>query len=95
VQSMFDTHNAVEETEPHADLVKRYWGHIRHIHVNEIDGTHPRPGGGYDFKPVLQAAKDRKFAGWISMEIFDFSPGVPRILMESASYLRAEIAALD
>jgi sugar phosphate isomerase/epimerase len=94
VQSMFDSHNAVDETEPHEKLVKKYWNHIRHIHVNETDGSHPRPGG-YDFKPVLQVAKDRRFDGWVSLEVFDFAYGAENIVRESLAYLRAEIARLD
>lgn len=95
VQSMFDTHNAIEEVEPHANLVKRHWDLIRHIHVNELDGSYPRPGGGYDFKPVLQVAKDRGFTGWVSMEVFDFTPGADKIINEAGAYLRDEIAKLS
>ena len=94
VQTMFDSHNAIDETEPHAELIARHWTKIRHIHLNELDGSYPRPGGGYDFKPVLQVAKDRGFRGWVSMEVFDFSPGAERIVNESISYLRGEIASL-
>jgi len=95
VQTMFDSHNAINEVEPHAVIVERHWSKIRHIHVNELDGSYPRPGGGYDFKPVLQVAKDRKFPGWVSMEVFDFTPGADRIVQESMAYLRDEIAQLD
>lgn len=95
VQTMFDSHNAINEVEPHAVIVERNWSKIRHIHVNELDGSYPRPGGGYDFKPVLQVAKDRQFPGWVSMEVFDFTPGADRIVQESMAYLRDEIAQLD
>ena len=95
VQTMFDSHNAIDEPEPHAALVEKHWDLIRHIHVNELDGSYPRPGGGYDFKPVLQAAKDRKFTGWVSMEVFDFTPGANKIVHESIRYLQDEIARLD
>ena len=95
VQTMFDSHNAIDEEEPHAELVARHWPKIRHIHVNELDGSYPRPSGGYDFKPVLQVARDRGFGGWVSMEVFDFSPGAETILSESIAYLDAEIARLD
>ena len=94
VQTMFDSHNAIDETEPHHQLVARHWPKIRHIHVNELDGTYPRPGGGYDFKPVLQVAKDREFPGWVSMEVFDFAPGAETIVNESFSYLTGEIDRL-
>ena len=94
VQTMFDSHNAIDETEPHHQLVARHWPKIRHIHVNELDGSYPRPGGGYDFKPVLQVAKDHWFPGWVSMEVFDFSPGAETIVNESFSYLTGEIDRL-
>lgn len=95
VRSMFDSHNAIEETTPHAELVEKYWDFIRHIHINELDGSYVRPGGGYDFKPVLQIAKDRKFDGWVSMEVFDFAPGAEKMVNESIAYLRDEIARLN
>ncbi len=95
VQTMFDSHNAIDERERHHELVARHWPKIRHIHVNELDGSYPRHGGGYDFKPVLQVAKDRGFGGWVSMEVFDFSPGAEKIVNESIAYLKREISALQ
>ena len=44
VRTMFDTHNAEDETDPHAAVVDRYFEDIRHVHVNEMDGRHPRDG---------------------------------------------------
>lgn len=95
VRSMFDSHNAIEETTPHAELVEKHWDFIRHIHINELDGSYVRPGGGYDFKPILQIAKDRKFDGWVSMEVFDFTPGAEKMVNESIAYLRDQIARLN
>ncbi len=95
VQTMFDSHNAIDETAPHDQLVARHWAKLRHIHVNELDGSYPRPDGGYDFKPILQVAKDRSYDGWVSMEVFDFTPGAERIVNESINYLKSEIAALQ
>jgi sugar phosphate isomerase/epimerase len=95
VRTMFDSHNAIDEPEPHGALVQKHWDLIRHIHVNELDGTYPRSSGGYDFKPVLQVAKDRNFTGWVSMEVFDFTPGASRIVHESMEYLRREIGRLN
>ena len=94
VGSMFDSHNAIDETERHEALVKKHWDLIRHIHVNELDGSYARPDGGYDFKPVLQVARDRAFSGWVSMEVFDFAPGADKMINESIEYLRDEIAQL-
>jgi sugar phosphate isomerase/epimerase len=93
VQTMYDTHNAVLETEPHELLVDRYYNVIQHVHVNEMDGKHPGTGD-WDFKPVLRVLAAKGYQGWVSMEAFDFSAGAERIAEESIQYLRSEINRL-
>jgi D-psicose/D-tagatose/L-ribulose 3-epimerase len=90
IQTMFDTHNAVDETEPHAALVEKYFDVIRHVHVNEMDGKHPGMGD-YDFKPVLRTLKRLGYQGWVSLEAFDFSFGAERIARDSIHYLNEEM----
>ena len=90
IQTMFDTHNAVDETEPHASLIEKYFDIIRHVHVNEMDGRHPGMGG-YDFKPVLKTLKRLGYKGWVSLEAFDFSFGAENIARESIDYLNGEM----
>jgi len=87
IRTMFDSHNAVDEVENHAVLVDRYFDVIRHIHVNEIDGSHPGRGD-YDFRPVLTILKQRGYTGWISLEAFDFSYAPEVIITETIDYLR-------
>jgi sugar phosphate isomerase/epimerase len=91
IQTMFDTHNAVNETEPHARLIETYFDVIRHVHVNEMDGRHPSKGD-YDFKPVLNTLTRLGYQGWVSLEAFDFSFGAEAIARESIDYLTAEMA---
>jgi D-psicose/D-tagatose/L-ribulose 3-epimerase len=93
VRTMFDTHNAVEETEPHAVLVDRYYEWIHHVHVNEMDGKHCGKGD-YDFKPVLATLMRRNYQRWVSLEAFDFSFGSENIAGESLRYLEQEIAKI-
>jgi sugar phosphate isomerase/epimerase len=93
IRTMFDTHNAVDELEPHAVLVDKYFDYIRHVHVNEIDGKHCGMGD-YDFKPVLSTLIARDYQRWVSLEAFDFSFGAERIANESLRYLETQIAAL-
>ena len=90
IQTMFDSHNAVEETVPHAELVERHFGVIRHVHVNETDGGHCGTGD-YDFAPVFATLKRLDYKGWISLEAFDFAPGAERIAAESLRYLESVI----
>jgi sugar phosphate isomerase/epimerase len=93
VWTMFDTHNAVDETEPPAALLEHYFELIRHIHVNEIGGQHCG-AGDYDFAPLLAGLKRLNYGGWISLEAFDFSPGAETIARQSIRHLQALIEKL-
>jgi D-psicose/D-tagatose/L-ribulose 3-epimerase len=93
VQTMFDTHNAVDEVDSHAALVDRYFDVIRHVHINEMDGRHPGTGG-YDFKPVLDVLRRRQYGRWISLEVFDFKPGPEKIATDSLRFIEREIEQL-
>ena len=93
VRTMFDTHNAVDEVEPHAVLVDRYFDLIRHIHINEMDGRHPGTGN-YDFKPVMDTLRRRGYRHWVSLEVFDFAPGAEKIASESLGFMEKEIQQL-
>ena len=87
VQTIFDVHNTLDETEPHTALVDRHFEIIRHVHVNELDGRYAG-SGNYDFKPVFEVLARRRYKGWISLEVFDFAPGPERIAEESLRNLK-------
>jgi sugar phosphate isomerase/epimerase len=89
VRTMFDSHNAEDETEPHDELIARYFGMIRHVHVNEMDGRHPGTGD-YDFVRIFRALKRLGYQGWISLEAFDFELGAERIAAETIAYLKKQ-----
>ncbi len=93
VRTMFDTHNAVDEKEPHDALVDRYFDLIRHVHINEMDGRHPGTGT-YDFKPVFEVLKRRRYQHWVSLEAFDFTPGAERIAADSLRFIEKEVERL-
>ena len=93
IRTMFDVHNAIEETEPHEVLVDRYYDKIRHIHVQELDGGHCGTGN-YDFKPLFETLARRGYEGWISLEAFNFDAGATAIANESLRHLEKVIAQL-
>jgi D-psicose/D-tagatose/L-ribulose 3-epimerase len=94
IRTMFDVHNAVDELEPHAVLVDRYFEYIRHVHVNELDGRHCG-AGNYDFGPVFEVLQRRGYAGWVSLEAFDFTPGAERLANDSLRHLENQIHQLQ
>lgn len=76
IATMFDYHNTENETEPLAGLVGKYIESIRHIHVQNMDGTMLRPGQLPDeLVSIMQLLKKNRYKGWVSMEVFDFNPG--------------------
>jgi len=104
IQTMFDTGNTINEVEPYATLVDRYFDFIRHIHIKETGGPYPGTGS-YDFKPVLRVLRRRGYSGWLSLEMdadvlakMDFSTGPEspeKIGQYSLQYIEAEIAKLE
>jgi D-psicose/D-tagatose/L-ribulose 3-epimerase len=87
IQTMFDFHNTPDEQEPFEVLVKRYYPHIRHIHVNEMDGRYPGTGR-MDYLPVFQTLVDLKYSRWVSLEVFDFKPGPVEIVRATMQFYR-------
>jgi sugar phosphate isomerase/epimerase len=87
VDLMFDTHNTVAETLPHDQLIRQYAKHIRHVHLNEMDGRHPGTGK-YDFELVLNTLRDIRYTGWISLEVFQFEPSGQVVAKETMALLR-------
>lgn len=92
VRTMFDSHNAIDETEPHPELIRRYWKYIEHIHVNELDGREPGTGD-YDFQSLMNTLDALHYRGWVSLEVFDFSRGAETITRGAIEHLRRSLCA--
>lgn len=90
IRTMFDVHNAADETESHSELIERFSAHIRHIHVNEESGAEPGMGP-YDFESLLSALARTRYAGWVSVESFDFTR--PPLEIATRAYNRLQAAA--
>ena len=94
IQTMFDTHNAADEIEPHAAVLERFYDKIFHVHVNEMDGGYCG-SGDYDFQPILEVLRRHQFPGWVSLEAFDFKPGAELIAENSLRHLEKAISQLS
>ncbi len=87
VATMFDSHNAEDETEPHDELIQRYFDLVRHVHLNEMDGGHPGTGT-YDFGRVFAILEKLAYHGWVSVEAFDFAAGADEIVRGSIEHMK-------
>ncbi|MBI1900831.1 MAG: sugar phosphate isomerase/epimerase [Planctomycetia bacterium] len=75
------------EPQPIVDILKRHRDILVHFHAN--DPNQQGPGfGRLDFVPILGALREIGYAGWVSVEVFDYAPGAERLARDSIDYLR-------
>lgn len=87
VRLHLDCKAMVQEEESIPTLIHKYRGLLEHFHAN--DGNRQGPGmGDLDFLPILQALGQIDYQGWVSVEVFDYTPGVERLARESIEYLQ-------
>jgi len=75
------------EATPRPELIRRHGKNAAHFHAN--DANLRGPGfGDVDFVPIFQALKDSGYSGWVSVEVFDYTPDGLTIARESIRYMR-------
>jgi len=81
VKAMSDEERGIPE------IIKENKKYLFHFHVNDANGLGPG-FGRIDFEPIIKVLKEIKYSGFISVEVFDISPGQKRIAEESFAYLK-------
>lgn len=82
------------ESVPIPELLRRHRADMAHFHAN--DPNRQGPGfGALDFIPIFRALREIDYRGWVSVEVFDYSPGPRRLAEESLAYMKRCLAALD
>ncbi len=87
LSGMFDFHNTGDETEPWELLIAKHRSIIRHVHLNNQDGTWPRSTEILQFKPAFDVLSKTHFDGWVSLEIFTVPPDPVIVLREPRQFL--------
>jgi sugar phosphate isomerase/epimerase len=86
-RTILDVKSASAEAVPIADLVQKYAPLIAHVHAN--DASRRGPGfGDTDFRPILSALQRSGYDGYVSVEVFDYSPDPQTIAERSLKYLK-------
>ena len=69
------------------ELIESNAALLAHFHAN--DPNRQGPGfGRLDFLPILESLGKIDYRGWVSVEVFDYAPGIERLARDSISYLQ-------
>lgn len=81
------------EGTPLPQLIREFAPYTGHFHVNDSNLLGPGMGET-DYVPIFQALLETGYDGWVSVEVFDYSPGAEHIARESLRYMRETLARI-
>ena len=82
VQLHLDVKAMSTEGVPIEQVIRENAAQMIHFHANDPNRLGPGMGD-VDFIPIFRALHEIHYSGWISVEVFDYSPGVETILAQS------------
>ncbi len=75
------------------ELIHEYRGRVGHFHVNDTNLLGPGMGET-EYRPILKALLEAEYDGWVSVEVFDYSPGAEHIAKQSIDYMQGILKEL-
>ena len=93
VQLHLDVKAMSSEETPIPDIIRKHHSALHHFHANDPNLLGPGMGE-VEFEPIFAALEDIQYSGWVSVEVFDFSPGVDVLAGDSIRYMKSIEAAI-
>jgi sugar phosphate isomerase/epimerase len=92
---VFDCRSASIQEKSASEAVLRALdsGYLRHVHINDANGSGPG-FGDTDFVPILKNLVKNGYKNYISVEVFDFGPDPLTVASRSIGYLRGILETL-
>jgi sugar phosphate isomerase/epimerase len=87
VRLHLDVKAMASEDTPIPEIIVASARHLEHFHANDVNLQGPG-FGAVDFAPIFGALDEVRYAGWVSVEVFDYAPGPERLARESIAYMR-------
>jgi sugar phosphate isomerase/epimerase len=92
VRLHLDCKAMASEALPPAEIIRANRDIMVHFHAN--DPNRQGPGmGQLNMVPIFQALQEIDWRGWISVEVFDYTPGIERLARQSMQNMLAAAAA--
>jgi sugar phosphate isomerase/epimerase len=90
-QMILDVYSSSAEGLDIPAEIRAHRNRIRHVHANDDNGY--APGSGHaDYASIVQALREARYEGYLSVEVFDFRPDPETIARQSAKFLHGLVA---
>lgn len=84
---ILDVYSMTDEGRPYSEIIKEANGFLVHFHANDTNKLGPGFGEA-DYKDIREGLLAIGYNGFLSVEVFDTSPGIEKIATESIRFLR-------